>query len=92
MRLIDFEQTIDRLEYPTTTETITDEFGGQELHFQDGSARVDRVIGRFGSETFASADELRMTLYGSLPGEAIGRKGYTDRDPPGLHEVDHVSF
>ena len=92
MRLIDFEQSIDRLEYPTTTETITDEFGGQMLHFSDGAERVDRVIGRFGSETFASADEVRMTLYGALPGEAVGRKGYSDRDPPGFGEFDPVSF
>ena len=92
MRLNEFERTLDRLEYPTTTETILAEFGGQELHFQEGTERVDQVIGRFGHETYASIDELRMTLYGSLPGEAIGRKGYSDRDPPGLHEVDHVSF
>lgn len=92
MRLIEFDRSIDRLEYPTTTETITDEFGGQKLQFQDCSERVERVIGRFGSETFASADEVRMTLYGALPGEAVGRKGYTDRDPPGLDEFDHVSF
>ena len=92
MRLTEFDRTLDRLEYPTTTERIASEFGGQELHFQDGSARVDRVIGRFGSETFSCADELRTTLYGSLPGEAVGRKGYTDRDPPALGEFDHVSF
>jgi hypothetical protein len=92
MRLTEFERTLDRLEYPTTTERITSEFGGQELQFQDGSARVDQVIGRFGSETFTCADELRTTLYGALPGEAIGRKGYTDRDPPGLGEFEHVSF
>jgi len=92
MRLSEFDRTLDRLEYPTTTEHVASEFGGQELHFQDGSARVDRVIGRFGAETFASSDELRMTLYGSLPGEAVGRKGYTDRDPPALGEFEHVSF
>ena len=92
MRLSEFDRTLDRLEYPTTTEHVASEFGGQELHFQDGSTRVDRVIGRFGAETFASPDELRMTLYGSLPGEAVGRKGYTDRDPPALGEFEHVSF
>ena len=92
MRLIEFERSIDGLDYPTTTETITNEFGGQEIQFQEGSERVDQVIGRFGAETFASADEVRMSLYGALPGDAVGRKGYTDRDPPGLDEFDHVSF
>ena len=92
MRLTEFDRTLDRLEYPTTTERITSEFGGQELDFQDGTARVDRVIGRFGSETFTTPDEVRMTLYGALPGEAVGRKGYSDRDPPALGEFEHVSF
>ena len=92
MRITDFERAIDGLTYPTTTETITSEYGARELQFQDGTERVDRVLDRFGSQTFASADEVRLTLYGALPQEAVGRKGYTDRDPPGLDEVDHVSF
>lgn len=92
MRVTEFDRTIDRLEYPTTTEIITNVYGNQELHFQDGSERLERVFQRFGPESFASPDEVRMTLYGALPGEAIGRKGYTDRDPPGIGEVDHLSF
>ena len=92
MRVTEFDRTIDRLEYPTTTEAITSRYGGQELHFQDGSERLEQVFQRFGPESFASPDEVRMTLYGALPGEAIGRKGYTDRDPPALGEVDQLSF
>lgn len=92
MRLIEFDSRLDRLTYPTSTEAVIGEFGETELYFQDGTERLDRVLGRFGSETFHSPDDLRMTLYGSLPGEAVGRKGYTDRDPPAVGEVDPVSF
>lgn len=92
MRVTEFERTLDRMEYPTTTDAITRLYGSQTLQFQDGSERLARVFERFGPESFASPDEARMTLYGALPVEAIGRKGYTDRDPPGLGEVDHISF
>lgn len=92
MRLIEFESEMDRLSYPATTGDVVDEFGGDEIDFQDGVARVDQVLGEGDAETFASPDELRMTLYGSLPEAAIGRKGYTDRDPPSIGEFDHVSF
>ena len=87
MRLIVFETQMDRLSYPTTTGDVVDEFGATEIDFQDGTARLDSVLDSHGTETFASPDELRMTLYG-----AIGRKGYTDRDPPGIGEFEHVSF
>lgn len=92
MRITEFERTIDRLEYPTTTEAIASAYGERRLQFPDGSERLDRILGRFGSEAFASPDEFRLTLYGALPGEAIGRKGYSDRDPPGVGEVDQLSF
>jgi len=92
MRLIEFEQTIDALDYPTNTRTITETYSGQELHFQDGSEQLKNVFERFGPESFASPDEVRMTLYGALPGEAIGRKHYTDRDPPVGDEVEPLSF
>ena len=92
MRIIEFEQTIDALDYPTTTETITRTYDGQSLDFQDGSEQLAAIFERFGHDSFTSADDLRMTLYGSLPGEAIGRKHYTDRDPPIGDEVEQVSF
>jgi len=92
MRVTEFERTIETLEFPTTTQAITSQYGAQELHFQEGSERLARVFERFGPEVFASADEVRMTLYGALPEAAVGRKGYTDRDPPAVGEVEPLSF
>lgn len=92
MRLIEFESRMDQLSYPATTADVVDEFGGDRLDIGEGEARVERVFGEIDAETYASPDELRMTLYGSLPEAAVGRKGYTDRDPPGIDEFDHVSF
>ena len=92
MRITEFERAIDRMEYPTTTEAITGQYGGRELDFQEGSERLDAVFERFGPEVFASPDEVRMTLYGALPEAAVGRKGYSDRDPPAVGEVEPLSF
>jgi len=92
MRLTEFDARLDRLTYPTSTDDVVSQFGTSEIAFQDGAERLDRVLGRFGTETFDSPDELRMTLYGALPGEAVGRRGYSDRDPPGVDEVEPVSF
>lgn len=92
MRLIEFESRMDQLSYPATTADVVEAFGGDQIDFGDSAAPVERVFGEIDAETYASPDELRMTLYGALPEAAVGRKGYTDRDPPGIDEFDHVSF
>lgn len=92
MRLAEFEAALDRLTYPTTTDDLSREFGGEQLDFQEGTERVGRVLERCGPETFATSDEARLTVYGSVSEGAVGRKGYSDRDPPGVGEVDPISF
>lgn len=93
MRLKELDGVIDDMEYPTTSQEIIDSHGGQELSLANGSETVGQVFDRFGAESFTSADEARLTLYSSLSEGAIGRKGYTDRDPPmTFGEFEHVSF
>lgn len=92
MRLSEFDRTVDRLEYPTTTAELTRRFGGTKLSFQDGSERLDSLLETMGPESFASADEVRMSVHGALPVEAVGRQGYSDRDPPCVGEVEPLSF
>lgn len=92
MRMAELEDALDRLSYPTTTDDVSREFGDRTIDFQDGDERVAHVLDRCGSETFTSAEEARLTVYGALSEGAIGRKGYTDRDPPGVGEVEPLSF
>lgn len=92
MRLSEFDRTLDRLEYPTTTAALRRRFEGTVLDLQDGSERLESLLGRIDPETYTSADEVRMSVHGSLPVEAVGRQGYTDRDPPCLGEVEPLSF
>lgn len=92
MRLTELDGLIGDLEYPTTTDAIVAAHGRRTLAHANGDETVAEAIDRCGAQSFASADELRLTLYSSVCEDAIGRKGYTDRDPPTLGEVEHVSF
>jgi hypothetical protein len=92
MRLAEFDRTVDRLEYPTTTAELRRRYGGAVLDLQDGSERLDSLLGRVAPEVYASADEVRLAVHGSLPVAAIGRRGYSDRDPPCVGEVEPLSF
>jgi len=93
MRLKDIDSVIERMDYPTTSQEIIDSHGAQELSLANGSETVRQVFNRCGMESFTTADEARLTLYSSVSEGAIGRKGYSDRDPPMMFgEVEHVSF
>ena len=92
MRLRDVDGTIDSADYPMTATELLERLGDDEIDLPDGGEPVAHVIGRCGTDTFASADEARLAVYGALPDGAIGRKGYSDRDPPMLGEAEPVSF
>lgn len=92
MRLRDVDGTIDSADYPMTAAELLERLGDGEIDLPAGGEPMARVIGRCGTDSFASADEARLSVYGALPDGAIGRKGYTDRDPPMLGEVEPISF
>ena len=93
MRLNDIDAVLQGMEFPTTSQAIIDSHGGRELSLANGSETVRQVFGRCGAESFTSPEEARLTLYSSVGEGAIGRKGYTDRDPPmWAGEFEHVSF
>ena len=80
MRL-DTDETIENAEYPLTTEELVERCGDHEIELQDGTATVCDVLERAGPETYANSEEARFALLSALPKEAIGRAGYSDRDP-----------
>ncbi|KYH26908.1 hypothetical protein HAPAU_07960 [Halalkalicoccus paucihalophilus] len=80
--------------YPATTSDLIDRYGEQTLELAGGSQTVGEVLSVAGDETFESAEEARYAIYAGLGSEAIGRVGYTDRDPepPGTNGHVPVSF
>lgn len=70
------------LDYPTTTRDIVEEIGETELELPIGTETVGEVFGRLGEETYADASEAYTMFQSGLSSKAIGRKWYSDRDPP----------
>jgi hypothetical protein len=95
MRLMsDMDEKIDAHSYPATTEELVEAYGELELETVDGTETFGELIELLGEQTFADAEEVRLTAYSALSEEAVGRVGYSDRDAPGLGETGHeqVSF
>jgi hypothetical protein len=83
------DEAIGGASYPVTTEEVIEAHGDVELELPNGDERLADVLGRLGSETFESQAELRLATYSAVSSNAIGRKGYSDRDPSCLGETGH---
>ena len=81
-------------DYPATTEQLAAAHGEYVLDLPNGTETLGDVLGRVDSETFHSASEAKTTLYSAVSSKAIGRVGYSDRDPTvmGTHGPEQVSF
>lgn len=95
MQLNGTGDAIDAHEYPATTEELIEEYGDRSLELPNGTETVAEVLARLESETFESSHEARLAVYSAVSRKAIGRYGYSDRDPnpPGSRYAhDVVSF
>ena len=92
--MIEVEDRLDAHSYPATTDELIDAYGGLELHLPNGTETFGDALGRIGSDTIESAEAARLVAYSAVDDAAIGRKGYSDRDPtaPGETGHDHVSL
>ena len=85
----------DEIRYPLTTRDVIETYGDEQIELPNGTETIGDVIGRIGAETYESPDDLRLALHSALSEKAVGRVGYSDRDPepPGsVHRSDQVSF
>ncbi|GAB7018911.1 DUF5789 family protein [Halostagnicola bangensis] len=88
-------EMIDAHEYPATTEEMIEAYGERTLELPNGSESVEEVLARLDSETFESSEEVRFAVYSAVSKKAIGRVGYSDRDPTPLgspYAPEQVSF
>ena len=95
MRLHGTGDDIASQTYPLTTDELVDAIGDGQLELADGTEPVADVLARFGDQTFHTPEEVEHTLQAGVCERAIGRKGYSDRDPttPGsVYGHDCVSF
>ncbi len=80
--------------FPTTTGDLIAAYGDIELDLPNGTVTLGEVLGRLPNERLQSAEEAQLATHCALSEAAIGRKGYSDRDPtnPGEQGHDVVSF
>ncbi len=75
-------ELFDALAYPLTSDEVAHQVGDNEVEHPEGTETVREVLARFEPDTFGCPEEARLMFLSALGSEAIGRKGYTDRDPP----------
>jgi hypothetical protein len=95
MRLVsDAEETFASHTFPTTTEELIAEYGEIDLELPNGEDNLGDVLARMPEAEYESSEEAAQAAYGALGEEAIGRKGYSDRDPrcPGERNPEPVSL
>jgi len=85
---------LERATYPITTDELRAEHGDVVIEYADGSERLDDVLARTGEDEFADATAAIHAVLGSLDQNAVGRVGYSDRDPTpmGVDGPEPVSF
>jgi len=80
--------------YPLTADELADRIGDHELAHPDGSESLESVIERTGESHFEDAQAATFAVYSALDADAVGRVGYSDRDPTpmGTDGPGQVSF
>ena len=94
MTMNDAAALLSEHSYPTTSQRLADAHGDYELDLANGTEELSTVLARAGDQTFVDADDAFLAVYGALGDEAVGRVGYSDRDPAplGTYGPDQVSF
>ncbi|EMA38218.1 DUF5789 family protein [Halobiforma nitratireducens] len=88
-------ELIDDYEYPATTEELIEAHGDRTLELANGTERVEEVLTRLESETFETSEDARFAIYAAVSDKAVGRVGYSDRDPTPVgspYSPDALSF
>lgn len=83
------EDPFEAHSYPTTTAELVESHGDVELALPNGAVTLGEALAHLPDEVLETPEEARLTTYGALGEDAIGRKGYSDRDPTSLGETGH---
>ena len=92
------ERTCDMLgetEYPITTDELIARHGDRTIQLADGSETLREVLSRLDTETYEHPEDAEYAIRSAVSERAIGRKGYSDRDPTPLgspYGPEQVSF
>ena len=90
---IDFgevDTALSETAFPVTTADLVANHGDAELGTSRGHETLEGVLGEYAAnESFESEFEVKQAILTMMGGDAVGRRGYTDRDPPVGHSTNH---
>jgi hypothetical protein len=75
-------EALDGVTYPATTTEIAAACGDETVSLPGGDVRLGDVFERFEDPVCRDAAEARALFKTAVGQRAIGREGYSDRDPP----------
>lgn len=75
--------------FPSTTDDLIEEYGQLEMELPNGAVTLGEVLENVSHVECEDADDARLLTYSALGEEAIGRKGYSDRDSFSFGEEGH---
>ncbi|NIB98168.1 hypothetical protein [Halobacterium sp. R2-5] len=94
MTLRETATLLETQDYPLTADELADAVGDHDLAYPDGEEPLEAVIRRCGEQRFEDAQDATFAVYSALDADAVGRVGYSDRDPTpmGVDGPPQVSF
>ena len=82
----EFGEALEEHEYPTTIDEIVEQYGDYEIEMENDSETVEDLLEPLGHERYDSPEDVRQAIFNMVGDEAIGRKGYSDRDSTAVAE------
>ena len=90
MRLVSaVDESFETHTFPTTTAEFVEEHGELKLELPNGASTLEDVFDCLPNEELETEEDARLAVYSALGEEAIGRKGYSDRDATAPGENGH---
>lgn len=72
-------EELSTLDYPIGKDEFLDEYGDYELELPDSEATVSSLLEPLDIDEFDSEESVRQSIFNMVGGEAVGRRGYSDR-------------
>lgn len=85
---------LDGVSYPITNEELIESYGDTKLYLPNGTETLREILGALDRESYLDTVDVSQAVFTMIGEGAIGRKFYSDRDPPALGEdyPNSVSF
>lgn len=86
MRVNEVLNRLEGMQYPRNVGDIVTVLNDPTIELANGSQKLSDIYAAVDIDVVASPDEAKLVFLSGLDSAAIGREGYSDRDPPATSE------